>query len=117
MSLWTVGLIALILLEVVAAARSQAAVRGSRQRYVWATARRTAAWLIIAGFITVAVIHMALSDTVTAVIYIAGATYNIWYETRRNDDDDWWSGTWRKAKRRAREFARSLGKAGTPATV
>jgi chromate transport protein ChrA len=115
MSLLTTGLLAIIIVEILASIRSQLAVRGTRQRYVWATIRRTAAWLTIVAFVIIALVNAATGSTVTAVIYTAGATYNIWYELRRHDDDDFWSQTWRKLKRKVRDLRRHGSLSPTPA--
>jgi hypothetical protein len=83
-------------------------VRGSHRRYVYSSVSRGVSALIVLFFLGYAIQFMVTQHPVWAVLYAACGGYNAYSLIKsRNDEDDFWSKTARKIKKRVRELRTS----------
>jgi len=74
------------------------AVRGSHQRYVFASYHRITAWAVVAGFFFQGLIDAVQGYFVPAVIILIVSAIDAVIEIRRDKDDDWFNGRGKKIK-------------------
>ena len=92
-------ILGLIVVELFFQVRANAAVVGSRQRYVSLSLRRVASWAINLAFIAEGFIDLASNQPASALWYIVLGIFGVFLELRaHHNDDDWFNGRGRKIK-------------------
>ena len=94
-------------LEFVWAMKARNAVKGSHPRYVFLTMRRIASWAYIFSLFALAAVFFLRNDFFFTGFELFIAYLSIKTELKR-DDDDWFTGRWKKIKAGLKTFAKSL---------
>lgn len=79
--------------------KTKKAVKGSLERYRLSTTRKIVEYTLIGLQLIIAVALAFFSDYFWAGLVLASGMLNLWLErNRRDDDDDWFNGRWKKIK-------------------
>jgi len=68
------------------------AVKGSRPRYMWATALRVSSYLLILVWLATAALSLATGNFIHAGLALVMGSVWIWVESTRDNEDDMFTG-------------------------
>lgn len=108
--------LAVVAAEIVIDRLRVSSVKGSHQRYVYSTIRRTLGWSIVALAATIVVTcftvdHFYLSGVVNSLFLYWIVKLEL---RRKDDDDDWFNGRWKKIKNGVKRGLKKLAASLTP---